>query len=57
MNIVGGVEAKEEDLIPLGYNTSLVHVDFMIGSSDLSIVGVLENGKEIAVFVNGDFAI
>lgn len=57
MNIVGGTEAKEEDLIPLGYNKSLVHVDFMIGTSDLSIIGVTQEGKEVEVFVNGDFAI
>lgn len=57
MNIVGGTEAKEEDLIPLGYNKSIVHVDFMIGSKDLSIIGIKEDGTEIAVFENGDFVI
>ena len=57
MNIVGGTETKEEDLIPQGYNKSLVHVDFMIGTSDLSIVGITQDDKEVEVFVNGDFAI
>ena len=57
MNIEGGVTADEDDLIPLGYNKSLVHVDFMIGTSDLSIIGVTQDDKEIAVFVDGDFAI
>lgn len=57
MNIQGGVTANEDDLVPFGYNKSLVHVDFMIGSKDLSIIGVKEDGTEIDVFVNGDFAI
>ena len=57
MNIVGGTEAKEEDLIPLGYNKSIVHVDFMIGSKDLSIIGIKEDGSEVVVFKDGDFAI
>ena len=57
MNIVGGTEAKEEDLIPQGYNKSLVHVDFMIGTSDLSITGITQDDKEVEVFVYGDFAI
>ncbi|MDY2888241.1 MAG: aminopeptidase [Candidatus Caccosoma sp.] len=57
MNIEGGVDAKEDDLIPLGYNKSIVHVDFMIGSSDLSIIGVKENNEEVVVFENGDFKI
>ena len=57
MNIEGGVTADEDDLIPLGYNKSLVHVDFMIGTSDLSIIGVTQDDKEVAVFVDGDFAI
>lgn len=57
MNIKGGVDAKEEDLMKQGYNKSIVHVDFMIGNSDLSIIGVKENNEEVVVFENGDFKI
>lgn len=57
MNIENGTEMDEKDLIDLGYNKSIIHVDFMIGTSDLSIVGITKDGKEIDVFVNGDFAI
>ena len=57
MNLVGGTTASEEELKPQGYNSSMIHVDFMIGSKDLSIIGVKENGEEVAVFVDGDFAI
>ena len=57
MNIKDGTITPEEQLKPLGYNSSLIHVDFMIGTSDLSIKGVLQDGQVIDVFVNGDFAI
>ena len=39
-----------------GINDSMIHVDFMIGSEDLSITGYTENGKEIPIFVNGTWA-
>ena len=40
-----------------GYNNSLVHCDFMFGSSDMKIVGLTQDGKEILVFENGNFVI
>ena len=33
------------------------HVDFMIGTSDLSIIGTTKDGREVPVFVNGNFAL
>ena len=57
MNIKDGTITPEKDLIPLGYNKSLVHVDFMIGTSDLSIIGIKQDGSEVVVFKDGDFAI
>ncbi len=47
---------SKEDLKNAGVNDSLEHVDFMLGTKDLSIIGVTKEGKEIPVFVNGDFA-
>jgi len=41
----------------LGINESLVHVDFMIGTSDLKILGMTSDGKEIPIFRNGNFAL
>ncbi len=46
----------EAELHSFGINESLSHVDFMIGTRDLSITGIDENGKEIAIFKNGNFA-
>ena len=45
-----------EELDAHGLNHSLTHVDFMVGTADLSIVGTTRDGREIPVFVNGNFA-
>ncbi len=56
--MVEGVEdMTEEQMLDVGINDSLIHEDFMIGTSDLEIIGVKENGKEILIFENGNFAI
>lgn len=53
--IAGGTDMSKEQLIAAGVNDSLVHVDFMVGSADLSITGVRLDGSEVAVFTNGNF--
>ena len=50
-------EVSIEEAKALGINDSIIHVDFMIGTRDLSIIGVDKNGKEIVVFKDGNFAI
>ncbi|MCO1602756.1 aminopeptidase [Desulfosporosinus nitroreducens] len=45
-----------EDFPKLGINESLVHVDFMIGTSDLEISGMTSDGNSIPIFRNGNFA-
>lgn len=55
--IKDGENMSLEELAEKGVNDSIVHEDFMIGTSDLSIVGIKEDGKEIIVFKNGDFVI
>ncbi len=39
------------------FNQSQIHIDFMIGTPDLSIIGTTEDGKEVKIFENGDFAL
>ena len=39
-----------------GINDSMIHVDFMIGTEDLSITGITRDGKRIAIFENGNWA-
>ncbi|HEY8389815.1 MAG TPA: aminopeptidase [Clostridia bacterium] len=47
----------KEDLDKAGINESLQHVDFMIGTKDLEITGITQDGKEIKFFKNGNFDI
>ena len=55
--IEGGREMTKEQLKEAGLNDSITHVDFMMGTSDMSIVGTTYDGREIPVFVNGNFAL
>ncbi len=40
----------------LGVNNSMLHVDFMLGSADMSIVGVTAEGERVQIFKNGNWA-
>lgn len=42
---------------PWTFNESVIHIDFMIGTPDLRIVGTTADGTEIVVFDQGDFAL
>ena len=55
--ITGGSDMTPEELCAHGLNHSATHVDFMIGTRDLSIVGETYDGERITVFENGNFAI
>ncbi|MFW2487344.1 aminopeptidase [Clostridium chromiireducens] len=48
---------SEEELLSKGVNDSLTHVDFMIGSAELEIIGETIGGDKIQVFKNGDWVI
>lgn len=55
-NLQGGTEMTEEELIAAGINRSNTHVDFMIGSSEMNIDGIREDGTKVPVFRNGNWA-
>ncbi|TNF08796.1 MAG: aminopeptidase [Bacillota bacterium] len=57
MNVKNGVNTPISELEKIGYNNSMVHSDFMFGSSDMEIVGVTQDGKQIKVFEKGNFVI
>jgi aminopeptidase len=40
----------------MGINDASIHVDFMIGSKDLNIVGYSRDGKKIQIFKDGNWA-
>lgn len=52
----GSEGMSKEELEAAGVNDSLIHVDFMFGTSDLEIEGLLHNGETIAIFKEGNFA-
>lgn len=54
--IEGGSAMTDDQRQAAGLNSSITHEDFMIGTPDLSITGVTKDGREIPIFVNGDFA-
>ena len=47
---------SKEELYEIGVNDANGHTDFMIGSGDLSIDGIDENGKSHPIFRNGTWA-
>ncbi len=52
-----GTKMNREDLKKNNLNTSLIHVDFMMGSSKLDIDGETEDGKLEPVFRNGNWTV
>ena len=54
--IEGGRSMTKEERTARGLNDSITHVDFMVGTPDLSIVGTTADGREIPVFVDGNFS-
>ena len=55
--IEGGRDMDKDQLKERGLNDSITHVDFMVGTADLRITGRTHNGREIAVFTDGNFAL
>ena len=53
----GGVEMSMEERAKIGINDSMIHVDFMIGTRDLSIIGIDKDGKKHQIFKDGNWAI
>ena len=46
-----------EECEKLGINSSMIHVDFMIGSKDMCITGITKDGERVAIFKDGNWAI
>lgn len=54
--IQGGEAMDSVTLLQHGVNDSLLHEDFMIGTRDLDIVGIMADGRKVQVFQKGNFA-
>lgn len=47
---------SKEELEERGTNNSNIHVDFMIGTKDLSITAITNTGETVQIFKNGNWA-
>jgi aminopeptidase len=53
--IKGGENMTKEELEKEGVNSSIAHEDFMVGTKDLSIIGIDKDDNEVVIFENGNF--
>ena len=51
-----GAALSAEDVTERGGNSSMIHVDWMIGSDEIDIDGIAQDGTVTAVFRNGEWA-
>ena len=54
--IDGFENMSEEEKKAVGLNDSMIHIDFMIGSADLEIKALTNDGKLVTIFKNGTWA-
>jgi aminopeptidase len=54
--LTGGEELTDEEFNAAGGNTSMAHVDFMIGSPEMDIDGIREDGTREPVMRSGEWA-
>ena len=54
---MGFEEMTPEQIKEFDLNDSIIHVDFMIGSADLSIVAKTHDGQDVQIFKDGTWAI
>lgn len=52
----GGKQMSEQQLKEADVNVSLIHEDFMIGTADMNIDGILQDGSTEAIFQKGNWA-
>ena len=54
-NLAGTATMSKEEKLAKGMNTSLVHVDWMIGSGELDVDGVFKDGKREPLMRKGEW--
>lgn len=54
--VKNGTKMSQDELASAGLNRSMTHVDFMIGSGEMNIDGVAQDGTITPVFRNGNWA-
>lgn len=53
--VKGASQMTQSERLSHGLNKSITHEDFMVGTNDLSIIGVTQDENEMDVFKNGNF--
>ena len=56
-NMDGSDSLSKDEMLARGANTSLIHVDWMIGSNELDIDGVFADGTSEPLMRKGDWAV
>ncbi len=54
--VKGGNAMNTQQLLEKGVNDSAIHEDVMVGSEDMTITGLTQDGETVAIFENGEWA-
>ena len=52
----GDLDLSKEEIAKRGGNSSMIHIDWMIGSNEIDVDGIDQNGNVIPVFRKGEWA-
>lgn len=55
ISVEGGAEMSTDQLLDAGLNHSTTHVDFVVGSDQLDVYGVLPDGSEEPIITGGEW--
>ena len=56
-NLEGSTERSDEENRKLGMNDSVIHVDFMVGSKEVTVTGIKVDGSEVVLLKDGEWTI
>ena len=52
----GDLDLSKEEITKRGGNSSMIHIDWMIGSNQIDVDGIDQNGNSKPVFRKGEWA-
>ncbi len=55
--VEGGEALTADEMLNHGLNVSQTHIDFMVGTDDLSVIGETSDGKKVDIIINGNIVI